>query len=263
MKKVFVSICIASALFSLSSCRSAKEVTSLSSMNGEWSIIEINGADVVPAQGGNAPFIGFNTAEGKVYGNSGCNRMMGSFDINAEAGSMDLGKMAGTRMMCPDMTLEQNVLNALSQVKEYKKMGKELMALCNAENRPVIVLQKKVADVQITALRGSWNITKVNGTAVPADMEKVPFLEFDLAKKSVHGNAGCNIINGGFQTKEDNACAISFPALITTMMACPDMDTEATILKALNEVKTFNVLSDGGIGLYDAKGTLVLTLAKK
>lgn len=46
--------------------------------------------------------------------------MMGSFDVNAKPGTIDLGAMASTRMACPDMTLEQNVLSALGQVKKYK-----------------------------------------------------------------------------------------------------------------------------------------------
>lgn len=263
MKKLFLSMCIACVAFAMSSCRSTKEVASLSSINGEWNIIEINGTDVVTAKGQSLPFIGFDTTTGKVYGNSGCNRMMGSFDVNAKAGSLDLDKIGSTRMMCPDMTLEQNVLGALAQVKGYKKMGKGHIALCNAAKRPVLILTKKAADVQLSALKGSWLIAEVNGEAVPSTMETKPFIEFNLKEKSVHGNAGCNIINGGFKTDDSNARAISFPALATTMMACPDMDTESKILKAMNEVVSFDTLAGGGMGLYDANGTLVLVLTKK
>ncbi len=143
MKKVFVSLCMAGVLIALSSCRSSKDVVTLSSINGEWNIIEINGAAVVPAPNQEFPFIRFDTTTGKVSGNSGCNRMTGSFDVNAKPGTIEFGTMAGTRMACPDMTLEQNVLSALGQVKKYKKLGKENIALCSSSNRPVIVLQKK------------------------------------------------------------------------------------------------------------------------
>ena len=44
MRKVIVSIFIASAALVMFSCRSSKEALSLSSMNGEWNIIEINGS---------------------------------------------------------------------------------------------------------------------------------------------------------------------------------------------------------------------------
>ena len=235
MKKVLVSLCMAGALVALSSCRSSKDAATLSSINGEWNIIEINGAAVVPAPNQEFPFIGFDTNTGKVFGNSGCNRMMGSFDVNAKPGTIDLGAMASTRMACPDMTLEQNVLSALGQVKKYKKLGKENIALCGSSNRPIIVLQKKNPTVKLSDLSGKWMISE----------------------------AGCNLINGGFVADNENSSAISFPQLISTMMACPDMEVEGRVMKALNEVKSFGKLAGGGIGLYDADNTLVMVLVKK
>ena len=263
MKKVLFSICMAGAAFAMSSCGSTKETASLSSLNGEWNIIEVNGSAVVPAENQELPFIGFDTATGKVYGNSGCNRMMGSIDLNSKPGTIDMSRLGSTRMACPDMTTEQNVLNALGQVKSYKKLGKQNMALCNASSRPVVVLQKKVSTVKLSALNGEWKIEEVNGEAIPSGMEKQPFISFDIKKKSIHGNAGCNLINGGFETDKENPRSISFPNVISTMMACPDMEVESKVMKAINEVKSFDVLSGGGIGLYNADGTLVMVLVKK
>ena len=102
----------------------------------------------------------------------------------------------------------------------------------------------------------------MNGEAIPSGMEKQPFIAFDVKKKTIHGNAGCNLINGGFETSASNAKSISFPGVASTMMACPDMETEGKILKALNEVKSFDVLAGRGIGLYDANKALVLVLEK-
>ena len=213
MKKVFVSICMAGAALAMSSCRSVEKAIPLSSINGEWNIIEVNGSKITPGESKFLPFIAFDTATGRVSGNSGCNRMMGSFDVNAKPGSLELTGMASTRMMCPDMTTENNVLNAFAQVKGYKKAGKDKMYLCNSSNRPVVVLQKKEADVKVSVLNGEWK-------------------------------------------------TISFPGVASTMMACPDMETEGKVLKAINEVKSFDVLSGGGIGLYDANGALVIVLEK-
>lgn len=262
MKKVFVSICVAGAALAMSSCRSVEKAIPLSSIDGEWNIIEVNGSKVTPGESKTLPFISFDTTSGRLSGNSGCNRMMGNFDVNAKPGSLSLEGVASTRMMCPDMTTERNVLGALAQVKGYRKAGKERVYLCNAANRPVMVLEKKEADVKLSVLNGEWKIKEVNGEAVPSGMEKQPFIAFDVKKKSIHGNAGCNLINGGFETKTTNARSISFPGVASTMMACPDMETESKIMKALNEVKSFDVLSGGGIGLYDANGGLVLVLEK-
>ena len=263
MKKVFVSICIASTVLAMFSCRSVEKAVPLASINGEWNIIEVNGSKVTPGESRTLPFITFDTATGRVSGNSGCNRMMGSFDVNAKPGSMELKGMASTRMMCPDMTTERNVLVALAQVKGYKKAGKDKMFLCNESNRPVVVLEKKEADVKLSVLNGEWKIKEVNGEAIPSGMEKQPFIAFDVKEQRIHGNAVCNLINGGFKTEEGNALSISFPAVASTMMACPDMETEGKIMSALNEVKSFGKLAGGGIGLYDANNTLVLVLTKK
>ena len=50
MKKVFVSICIAGAALAMSSCRSVEKAIPLSSINGEWNIIEVNGSKITPGE---------------------------------------------------------------------------------------------------------------------------------------------------------------------------------------------------------------------
>mgnify|MGYP002604618115 FL=1 len=184
-------------------------------------------------------------------------------DVNAKPGTIDLGALASTRMMCPDMTVENNVLSALSKVKKYKKLGTENIALCGSSNRPLVVLQKKESTVKLSDLDGKWMITEAAGEAIPEGMEKQPFIEFNVAEKRLHGNAGCNIINGAIQVDEVNPSAISFPQIISTMMACPDMEVEGRITKALNSVQSFGKLAGGGIGLYDADNSLVMVLVKK
>ena len=146
--------------------------------------------------------------------------------------------------------------------KGYKNAGKDKMYLCNSSNRPVVVLQKKEADVKLSVLNGEWKIKEVNGEAITSGMEKQPFIAFDVKKKTIHGNAGCNLINGGFETSTSNAKSISFPGVATTMMACPDMEVESRVLKALNSVQSFGKLAGGGIGLYDADNNLVMVLVK-
>ena len=46
MNKVLVSICIAGAALAMSSCRLAEKAVPLSSINGEWNSIEVNGLKV-------------------------------------------------------------------------------------------------------------------------------------------------------------------------------------------------------------------------
>ena len=87
------------------------------------------------------------------------------------------------------MTVEKNVLAALGQVKKYKQLGKENMALCASSNRPVIVLQKKEASAKLADLNGKWMISEAGGETIPSGMEKQPFVEFNIAEKTLHGTA--------------------------------------------------------------------------
>ena len=147
MKKVFVSLCMASVLMGLFSCASTKNAATLSSINGEWNIIEVNGTAVVPAPGQEFPYIGFDTKAGKVFGNSGCNRMMGSFDVNAKPGTIDLGALASTRMACPDMSGERELLQALDKVVRFDAVGEvkpvNKIALYGTDNTKLMVIEKK------------------------------------------------------------------------------------------------------------------------
>lgn len=266
MKKFFVSFCLAAATLGLSSCGSTKNTAVLADIDGEWSIIEINGAAVVPAPGQAYPYIGFDKATGRVHGNAGCNRLMGSFDVQAAPGTIDLSRLGTTRMMCPDMTVEQNVLNALAQVKQYVRLGDENIGLCGKSlKRPIMVLKRKAPDMTLADLNGKWKIVEAGGVAIPDTLENQPFIELDTAAKTMHGQAGCNLINGGFQTEEGEPASISFSQFISTMMACPDMEIEDRVKQALNATRTFARIQDGEnrVGFYDAEGTLVVVLIKE
>ena len=262
MKKAMFSFCMAVVLLS---CGSVKNTVTVSDLDGEWDIVEINGIAVVPAPNQFFPSIGFNTKDGRVYGNSGCNRLTGTFDLDGKPGQIDLSKLGSTRMMCPDMTLERNVLSALSQVKKYRKLDDGSMALCGSSKRPVVVLKKRNAatpDALSFGLDGRWDVEEVGGKPVPQDMETQPFLELDETAKRLHGNAGCNIINGTFELggKEGLSRPLTFGQIISTMMACPDMEVESKVLEALNAVKSCGLLAEGKVGLYDESGTLVMVL---
>ena len=54
--------------------------------------------------------------------------------------------------------------------------------------------------------------------------ENVPFLAFNIEEKRVHGNASCNVVNGGFMQEEGKENSLKFSQMISTMMACPNMD---------------------------------------
>ena len=86
------------------------------------------------------------------------------------------------------------------------------------------------------------------------------FITLESSDKKVFGRAGCNRFFGVY---EQNESQLTFSGMGATKMACPDMEVEGKVMKAINEVKSFDVLSGGGIGFYSADGTLVMVLVKK
>lgn len=262
MKKILVSMCMAAVVSGLCSCASTRHLAIPADISGEWNIIELNGTVVVPAPGQAFPYIGFDSEQKRLYGNSGCNRMMGSYEYVSEDGALKLGSIAGTRMMCEDMTLEKNVLSVLSRVKKCVWLNDGNLALCaSSPNRPLLVLQKR-EELVLDDLGGRWKVVEADGQPVPQGMEKQPVLELDITKMTLHGNGGCNILNGGIRTEEGVSQSIAFTQLISTMMACPDMEVEGRITKALNDTRSFGRTDEGGVAFYNEAGERVLTLAR-
>ena len=262
MKKFFITASLfSSLLFCISSCRSSREVLNLSALNGQWEIKEINGAAIVSST--ETPILVFDATKGKISGFTGCNKIMGSFETNSKPGHIELSNIGSTRMACPDMTTERNILNTLSLVQKYIQIENNNIALCNEGNRPIMILGKAIPTADIHELNGEWKITQIQGEPVSDKNEQEPLIGFDVKKQKVYGCAGCNNFLCNFQTEKGAAASISFPALGTTMMLCRNMDDEQKILESLNVVRSFKRLNKQEFGLYDSEDKLQLTLKKK
>ena len=87
-------------------------------------------------------FIGFNTAEQVVYGSTGCNYLTGAMPTEIGGESLIFGAMGSTRMMCPDMTIEDAMLPALGVVVDFKVEGENLYLL-DVTGNTVMTLKKR------------------------------------------------------------------------------------------------------------------------
>lgn len=265
MKKMLISAAAFAAVV-LSSCGTTGKSVDIS---GEWNVVSVKGEQVE----GN-PYIGFDLAEGRIYGNAGCNRIMGEFNYvpnlynpkknnedSITLGHIDFINVGATRMMCPDMETEQKVLEALNEVAGYQASSAGV-ELTDKDGNVLMSLEKKEAPaVSVNDINGKWNITKVEGAAVEV-ADKTPFISFNVAENAVHGNGGCNIINGSFSQEEGNPSSLKFGQMISTMMAGPGMETERKVLSAMNKVASFVVNEDGTLSLMDAANNEVLLLVK-
>ena len=253
MKKTLISAAAFAAVL-LSSCGTASKSVDI---YGEWNVVAVEGKEVT----GN-PYIGFDMENGRLYGNAGCNRIMGGVEIDSvNPGHIGLTNIAATRMMCPDMETEQKVLEALNEVAGYKASATGV-ELTDKDGKVLMSLEKREAPaVSINDINGEWTISKVDGVEIEV-ADKTPFLSFNVADNAVHGNGGCNIINGSFSQEEGNASSLKFGQMISTMMAGPGMETEGKVLEAMNKVAAFVVNEDGTLSLMDAGNNEVLLLVR-
>lgn len=254
MKKVVLSALMMVALFT--SCSTSKKSVNLA---GEWDIVSVQGQNVSSDKDA---FIGFDVKENRMYGNAGCNNIMASMSFDSKKETIKLSGVAATRMMCKDMKLEGQVLEALSKVSSYRstEIG---IALTDDKGNVQIELEKKSeAMAQTPALDGEWLITSVEGSKVKV-VEEVPFIAINMSEKKVHGTGGCNIFNGGFTMDEKNESSIRFGQLVTTMKAGPGLEQEGVILAALEKVRSFVTKADGTVIMLDENKKETVVLKKK
>lgn len=109
-----------------------------------------------------------------------------------------------------------------------------------------------------------WNLEVLDGQQVNPTTGKGSFLLFSPGPVNiVAGNAGCNSLRGSFELSGENA--MKFSPLMTTKMACPDINIETSFLDALSKVDNWSIigdqllLSNGKIPLAKLRGVKPIT----
>jgi heat shock protein HslJ len=105
---------------------SAESAHALSSVT--WSILTLEGAKLALPAGAKAPSLRFDAAEKRVTGTTGCNVIVGSYDVQGR--SLKFSPLATTRMACapPLDGIESRFLRALEKTDGYRidRDGSEL-----------------------------------------------------------------------------------------------------------------------------------------
>lgn len=93
----------------------------------QWMLTHLADAPAVVADPTRRPGLTL-TADGRVSGFDGCNRMAGSYEVEDQ--SIAFSQLASTKMACIDgMELEQAFADALAQAKNYRILGQHLELL--------------------------------------------------------------------------------------------------------------------------------------
>lgn len=225
-------------------------------VKGDWAIETVNGK---PAVGETAPYLKFVPDQKRVYGNDGCNIINGGYQYNPADSTLVFSDMATTMRACgmPDIT-DMEVHAALGAARYYtwRLNGDDYyLTLYDADHNPVMELMHQ----NFQFLNGTWLVKEIDGTAVDVpDMKMV----IDVDEGKVHGNTGCNILNGSLETDMDAANSISFQKIGLTRMACPDPNYETQLVVALEEASRAKPLKEGRVALLNNQGETVLLLER-
>ena len=85
-----------------------------------WKLIELNGAPVVLGENDKRePFILLKAEGSRVNGNTGCNTISGSYELDAAANRIKFTQMVTTQMMCLNMEIENNMKKVFESVDNY------------------------------------------------------------------------------------------------------------------------------------------------
>ena len=182
------------------------------------------------------------------------------FNFKAKKRQLEFQPLASSRMACPEMQTESEILNSLSEIKTFS-----IQSGIDPEH-PVLKLntsngQEVMTLVKMMPIDGKWTVVKINDSLVEGGENEI-FLFFNSAQKQVHGKIGCNNYNSSLEFSPKKPALVKIGPGITTMMACPDLDLEQSLLKALSEVVSFKKFSDRKAILSNAGGEILIELAR-
>lgn len=225
-------------------------------IKGDWAIEEVMGKKAV---GEKAPYLKFSTTDSRIYGNNGCNTINADFKYNVKDSTLVFENVLTTMILChTEGITDQDINNAINNTRYYslKDDGDYyIMRLFDKDHHEVMMLMHQ----NFEFLNGMWKVV-----AIDEDPVDVPGMRLviDVDEQKLHGNTGCNVINGKFDTDMDTPNSISFSNIAVTMMLCNNMEYQTALLIALEDANKAKPISATKVLLLNSDDKVVLTLEK-
>ena len=137
-----LSLIIASAL-AICSCSTSKTVGQATDLNGEWDIVTVDGNAVDTTKTEFRPTLGFDIAKDNVFGCAGCDSINGKAKVDAAKQTISFSEIGTTLMLCANMEVERQVLDALGKTAKYSLDGTGKLTLTDKSGKTVILLEKR------------------------------------------------------------------------------------------------------------------------
>jgi heat shock protein HslJ len=239
----------------------AGSVLGQSSIAGhDWSAIYLKGVNIGKIEA----FIKIDTDGKRFTGNTGCNIMNGSVNIDRERikfSAVITTKRACTRKTAP---IERAMLTALNNATSFKLShsrlrlfsGKSLLGEFGPRPANIDKDGPLTGTDKLKLEDRKWVLESISRSVVP-NVEQKAFLVFDPVKKSAGGDTSCNAFGGEYKT---NADKIAITEIISTMRACIEderMNIEREFLDGLRTADSYKIEGDK-LMLY-RRGKLLLT----
>ena len=220
---------------------------------GEWDIESLRKKPISTRE---RAYIYLDFKNHKVYGNNGCNSLNGKFQLSGS--NITFQDMITTDQSCHNTTSERTIMKALSEVRNYnvtELYGMEYLNLMNNKGVVLMTLKRQNLDM----LGGVWLVKEIENELV---LDKNMRLVIDPVMQTLHGQTGCNIINGIITIDTEKDFAIQFEDLSSTEHRCDDMTAETGLLLALERGEYCKRINDNEVALLDGRGTIVLRLTR-
>ncbi len=114
------------------------------------------------------------------------------------------------------------------------------LAGCSTPRNTAQINSKAGKDQIITEKQ--WKLIELTGKPVDASQKSEAHFILKTENNRVTGNGGCNSFSGTYELLEGNR--IRFSKMISTMMACGNMDIEYGLLKVLETADNYTIKGD-------------------
>lgn len=180
------------------------------------------------------PFLIFDKG-GKIIGNASCNNIMGTYSLSVK--NKIKITAASTRKMCEDMAVENAVTEALQKADNFS-ISENMLILKNGKK---LLAEFEGKSLETTLENNTWNLIELVGrSAEKNSMSGNFFTIYFNEEKKVNGKA-CNTLIGNYEKGENNGLKIDMQ--VSTMMSCPDLESEMLFKEALNLVSGYEIIN--------------------
>lgn len=225
-------------------------------VTGDWTIDSVNGA---PLPADVSAYLKFVPKEKRVYGNNGCNTINATYSYDPAEHKLSFSDALSTLRICniPSAADEQISL-AIENTRSYSwnhENDRYFLHFFDESGRQVLTLMHQTFDF----LNGTWGVAEIDGEPVDnKDMQLV----IDIDESKIHGNTGCNILNGAIDIDMETANTIAFHDIITTRMACPNPEQQTRLIVALEDAAHAKPVDSNTVVLLNLLHKPVLTLKR-